>query len=86
MNLIKNLLYIILFTIFSFTANAACKFDLNFGDDFSKIENKYGPALPAMFPEIQILPVQAIEICPNENNQRYLETKRDKLGHLFSKY
>ena len=66
MNLLKLLFYINLFTIFSFTANAVCKFDLNFGDDFSKIENKYGPALPAMFPEIQILPVQAIEICPNE--------------------
>lgn len=26
-----------------------------------------------------------IEICPNENNQRYLQTKRKKLGHFLSK-
>ena len=66
MNLIKNFIYILILIFFTFTANAACKFDLEFGDDFSKIENKYGPALPAMFPEIKILPIQAIEICPNE--------------------
>ncbi len=24
-----------------------------------------------------------IEISPNENNERYLLTKRDKLGHLI---
>jgi len=26
-----------------------------------------------------------IEICPNENNLRYLQTKAEKMGHLFSK-
>lgn len=36
--------------------------------------------------ELEVVERVPIEICPNENNQRYLETKRDKLGHLFSKY
>jgi 3,4-dihydroxy 2-butanone 4-phosphate synthase/GTP cyclohydrolase II len=26
----------------------------------------------------------AIEIAPNEENRRYLSTKRDKLGHLLT--
>ena len=25
----------------------------------------------------------ALEISPNENNRKYLATKRDKLGHLL---
>ena len=85
MNLIKKLFYIILFTIFIFSVNAACKFDLNFGDDFSKIENKYGPALPAMFPEIKILPVQTTKICPNEKLENIATEYRflnDKLAAI----
>jgi len=27
-----------------------------------------------------------IEIPPTENNRRYLLTKRDKMGHLFSSF
>ena len=66
MNLIKNFIYFLILVFFTTSVNAACKFDLSLGDDYSKIENKYGPALPAMFPEIKILPVQTTEICPNE--------------------
>lgn len=36
--------------------------------------------------DMEVVERVPIEICPNENNQRYLETKRDKMGHLFSKY
>lgn len=36
--------------------------------------------------DLEITERVPIEICPNENNQRYLTTKRDKMGHLFSKY
>lgn len=36
--------------------------------------------------DLEVVERVPIEICPNENNQRYLETKRDKMGHLFSKY
>ena len=66
MRSIKLLFSILFFTVFAFSANSTCKFDLKLGDDYSVIENKYGPALPAMFPEIKILPVQTTEICPNE--------------------
>jgi len=66
MRSIKFLFNILFFLFFAFSANSACNFDLKLGDDYSVIENKYGPALPAMFPEIKILPVQTIEICPNE--------------------
>jgi len=34
---------------------------------------------------LEIVERVPIEICPNENNHRYLETKREKLGHLFTK-
>lgn len=36
--------------------------------------------------ELEVVERVPIEICPNDNNRRYLQTKRDKLGHLFSKY
>tara|TARA_B100000989_G_scaffold125707_1_gene93228 strand:- start:127 stop:735 length:609 start_codon:yes stop_codon:yes gene_type:complete len=66
MRYIKFLFSVLFFVFIAFSANSACKFDLKLGDDYSVIENKYGPALPAMFPEIKILPVQTTEICPNE--------------------
>lgn len=34
---------------------------------------------------LEIVERVPIEICPNENNRRYLKTKREKLGHLFTK-
>lgn len=34
---------------------------------------------------LQVTGRVALEIPPNENNLRYLETKRDKMGHLFGK-
>jgi 3,4-dihydroxy 2-butanone 4-phosphate synthase/GTP cyclohydrolase II len=30
---------------------------------------------------IEIVDVVPIEVCPNEHNEKYLQTKRDKLGH-----
>jgi 3,4-dihydroxy 2-butanone 4-phosphate synthase/GTP cyclohydrolase II len=36
--------------------------------------------------QLEIVERVPIEICPNKNNERYLRTKRDKMGHLFSKY
>ncbi len=33
--------------------------------------------------DLEIVERVSIEICPNEINERYLKTKRDKLGHLF---
>jgi 3,4-dihydroxy 2-butanone 4-phosphate synthase/GTP cyclohydrolase II len=33
--------------------------------------------------DLEIAERVSIEICPNEINERYLKTKRDKLGHLF---
>ncbi len=34
---------------------------------------------------LEIVERVPIEICPNEHNSRYLETKRDKLGHIILK-
>ena len=34
---------------------------------------------------IEIIERVAIEIEPQENNKKYLETKRDKLGHMILK-
>tara|TARA_Y100000389_G_C17343368_1_gene454542 strand:- start:292 stop:846 length:555 start_codon:yes stop_codon:yes gene_type:complete len=85
MKLIKNLLYTSIIIFFTSSAYAACKFDLSLGDDYSKIENKYGPALPAMFPEIKILPVQTTEICPNEKLENIATEYRflnDKLAAI----
>ncbi|HRI22582.1 MAG TPA: hypothetical protein PLA68_16590 [Panacibacter sp.] len=30
---------------------------------------------------LEIVDIVPIEIIPNEHNEKYLETKRDKLGH-----
>lgn len=32
---------------------------------------------------LEVLERIPLETCPNENNKRYLETKRQKMGHLF---
>ena len=85
MNLTKNFIYFLILIFFTTSVNAACKFDLSLGDDYSKIENKYGPALPAMFPEIKILPVQTTEICPNEKLENIATEYRflnDKLAAI----
>ncbi len=34
---------------------------------------------------LEIVERVAIEICPNDNNKKYLKTKRDKMGHLILK-
>ena len=54
--------------LFSIHANAACKFDLDFGEDISKIQDKYGPAMPLEnFGEDELSMVIAVadEVCPN---------------------
>lgn len=35
--------------------------------------------------DLEVVERVPIEICPNEFNEFYLKTKRDKLGHLFLK-
>ena len=30
---------------------------------------------------LEVIENVGIEICPNEHNTKYLETKRDKMGH-----
>jgi 3,4-dihydroxy 2-butanone 4-phosphate synthase/GTP cyclohydrolase II len=33
--------------------------------------------------EMEIVERVSLEICPNEKNEKYLKTKRDKMGHLI---
>ena len=64
----KKIILISFIFLFSIHANAACKFDLDFGEDISKIEGKYGPAMPLEnFGEDELSMVIAVadEVCPN---------------------
>ena len=63
----KKIILILFISLISISANAACKFDLDFGDDASKVLDKYGPPMPGMFEEISIIPVAADDVCPNQN-------------------
>ena len=63
----KKIILILAISLISISANAACKFDLDFGDDASKVLDKYGPPMPGMFEEISIIPVAADDVCPNQN-------------------
>ena len=64
----KKIILITFIFLFSIHANAACKFDLDFGEDISKIQDKYGPAMPLEnFGEDELSMVIAVadEVCPN---------------------
>ena len=50
----------------SFNVQAACKLALEFGKDISTLEEKYGPGMPQLFPEINMIPILADDLCPNE--------------------
>ena len=63
----KKIILIIFISLISISANAACKFELDFGDDASKVLDKYGPPMPEMFEELSFLPVAADDVCPNQN-------------------
>ena len=66
MKKINQLFLILVFTITSFNAQAACKLALEFGENISKLSGKYGPGMPMQFPEIKMIPILADELCPNE--------------------
>ncbi len=59
--------FFLVFIFINFSANAACKFELEFGDDASKVLEKYGPPMPMEFEAISIIPVPADDICPEQN-------------------
>ena len=64
----KKIILISFIFLFSIHAHAACKFDLEFGEDISKIQDKYGPAMPLEnFGEDELSMVVAVadEVCPN---------------------
>ena len=63
----KKIILILIISLFTFSAKAACKFDLDFGDDASKVFDKYGPTMVTMLEEISIIPVPADDVCPNQN-------------------
>ena len=62
-NILKSLF--ILFICIA-PANAACDFIINIGDKGTKIFEKIAPPMP-MFEGQFMLPVQAPELCPNDN-------------------
>jgi len=66
MRIINKLILILVITLLTFSAKAACKFELKFGDDASKVENKYGPPARLLFDDISFIPVAADEVCPNQ--------------------
>jgi len=63
----KKIILILAISLISISANAACKFDLDFGDDASKVSDKYGPPMKEMFEELSFIPVAADDVCPNQN-------------------
>ena len=81
MQIIKKFIFILIFILFGFQANAACKFDLKFGDDAKKVLEKYGPPMPSIHEGISIIPVSADDVCPNEKlkdisvEYRFLDNK-----------
>ncbi len=67
MNIIKKSIFVLIFSSIAFSTNAACKFDLEFGDDASKVLEKYGPPIPMpTLPGLTFLPVPANNICPEQ--------------------
>ena len=67
MKFIKKYIVVLIFSCIAFSANANCKFDLEFGDDASKVLEKYGPPIPmATLVGITFLPVSANSICPDQ--------------------
>ena len=62
-NILKSLFILFIFIV---PANAACDFMINIGDKGTKIFEKIAPPMP-MFEGQFMLPVQAPEVCPNDN-------------------
>jgi len=66
MKKINQFFLILFFALMSFNVQAACKLALEFGQDISTLEEKYGPGMPMQFPEINMIPILADDLCPNE--------------------
>ena len=63
----KKFILALVISLISISANAACKFDLDFGDDASKVLDKYGPPMPEMLEELSFIPIATDDVCPNQN-------------------
>jgi len=58
----------ILFLFLISSAYSACNFNANFGDNKSGFEEKIGGrSFPAEYPGLEIFPILANDICPNES-------------------
>jgi hypothetical protein len=59
---------IILFLFLISSAYSACDFNANFGDNKSAFEEKIGGrSFPSEYPGLEIFPMLANDICPNES-------------------
>jgi len=66
MKIINKLILVLIITLLTFSAKAACKFELKFGDDASKVIDKYGPPSRLLFDDVSFIPVAADDVCPSQ--------------------
>ena len=76
----KKLLILILALSFKMGAvQAACDFIINIGDKSTKIVEKFSEPIP-MFKGQFMLPVQSLELCPNDNLNKMIAVEYIFLG------